>query len=105
MKRLFPTALAVLALSGGVRVSAQMVYTGAGPAPPGGYSFGKSESMFSINNSYLGYSNFTYYGPHAPAVGYSLPPKAPAPRYVAAPARAVAPRRVFQYRGRWYYQN
>ena len=110
MKRLI--AILALTLGWGTVAPAQKVYTGANPAPPGGYSYGKQEPSMSINNSYLGYSNFTHYGPGGGAA-YPLAPRQAAPRYVAAPAPVAAarpvpppaPRPVYWYQGRWYYRN
>jgi hypothetical protein len=74
----------------------------------------KDESLMSINRSYLGYSNFVYYGPGLPAHAdppgrtaapvrapvYVRPPApARAPVYVQPPARYSAPGRPVT---RWY---
>ncbi len=76
----------------------------------GTYSF-KNEPLASVNQSYLGYSNFVYQGPRAPSP-YPYPygyPTAPAPAavqprtYVAAPAPTTyvaAPPRRFGLFGR-----
>ncbi len=74
MKRLI--AILALTLGWGTVAPAQKVYTGTYPAPPGGYSYGKQEPSMSINNSYLGYSNFTHYGPGGGAA-YPLAPRQP----------------------------
>ena len=72
------------------------------------YAF-KDEPLMSINRSYLGYSNFVWQGPHAPAPGYVTQyGQARSPGYVraAAPAPAVvaAPAPV-QRRGRWFWRR
>ena len=102
-----------LGLAGAVTLGAA---AGASAQAPSGhpYSF-KDEPLMSINRSYLGYSNFVYYGPGLPAhanppgraaaVGapvYTQPPApapARAPVYVQPPARYAAPARPV---ARWY---
>jgi hypothetical protein len=71
-------------------VQAQWVYTRGAPAVayPRGYSF-RDEPVMSINNSYLGYGNFTYYGPTlAPRFLTGNKPYQ-SPGYTYAPARRV----------------
>jgi hypothetical protein len=71
-------------------------------APYGRPYYFKDEPLMSINRSYLGYSNFVYYGPGLPA--HANPPgrtaaPARAPVYVQPPARYAAPTRPI---ARWY---
>jgi hypothetical protein len=114
MRTPFGLALAgALALGPAAVARAQWVYAGSAPnayrypvAPSGGaYSRGyafKDEPLMSINRSYLGYSNFVYYGPHPPAPGFladGLAPRAPGYVRPAAPAR-----RGFLFGGRRGYR-
>lgn len=85
----------VLVFGGASLAEAQMASTGAGPAaysyysapaPSAGYARGyafKDEPLMSINRSYLGYSNFVYYGPGSPSPYATAPSTAPARGYVA----------------------
>lgn len=90
--------MGVLVFGGASLAEAQMLSTGAGPAaysyysapaaPAGsarGYAF-KDEPLMSINRSYLGYSNFVYYGPGSPSPYATAPGTAPARGYVAGSA-------------------
>lgn len=107
MRRDFTTALMLLGLCAFVGVESargQMVYTGGAPTRPGGRAF-QDEPVMSINNSYLGYGDFTYYGPPVSPFGNARRPAAPTRGYVVAPAPPLVRRRVFWYRGRRYYQN
>lgn len=96
MRTTFGLALAgalVLGLSGAAQAQ--------GTSAPYGYRF-KDEPVMSVNRSYLGYTNFVYYGPD-PAFGY--PPKYKTFRpqtYVHTPAPApvyAPPRRGFRLFG------
>jgi hypothetical protein len=79
--------------------AAPMVYPTApvaGATPPGSYAF-KDEPVMSINNSYLGYSNFV--DPDHPTPRYVFSHGATQPQ-VHAPIRQRPPRRWFGWRRR-----
>jgi hypothetical protein len=86
--------------------SATYGYRYPGPVSSGGYARGyafKDEPVMSINRSYLGYSNFVYYGPHPPAPGFltdGLASRAPGYVRPSAPSRRGFP--LFGGRRRGY---
>jgi hypothetical protein len=90
-----------LALAGAFMLGHPDAAQAQGPSAPYPYRF-KDEPLMSINRSYLGYSNFNYYGPD-PALGAYTTYRASRPQtYVQAPASApvqVPARRGFRLFG------
>jgi hypothetical protein len=95
-------ALAAALVSGpAAEAPAQWAYPGSAPYGYGPVYAFKDESLISINNSYLGYGNLVYQGPHPPAPGYATGYVAPPRRYVVTPPPAPvwrAPRRARVWR-------
>ena len=102
MRTLFGLTLtAALAFGHADAARAQMAYAGRpapGPSYAQPYKF-SDESLFSINRSYLGYSNFVYRGPGGP----------PAPGYVtgygAPRSQVYTPAPVPARRGGWFWRR